>query len=643
MPAVADRREPLLFLLVFGLGAYLRLTGLAAESLWTDEIAAILVARVDSLLQVIVSIAVADVNPPLFYVLLHFWLRLGDAEAVVRLLPALAGLGMIVLTWRLGRRLGGPRIGLLATLLVALSPLAVYLSHEVRYHTLAGCLALGTLLAAGRYFETPSRLHRNVLAVTLALGFYTHYYLLLLPLVLFVWRRRLSRDRPALPGLRGPLLRTGLLFLPWIAMIAYQFHAGTYRFRPSQNILETLFDLTGYLTVGQADARLYLDPGGWRRVLFLPLLAPFWALLIAGLRRREAWARSAAAGFFWPVGIVLIASLFLPVYGHRYFLPFLPLWFIVLAAGADSLQSWRKPLGALALLAACLMMVGSNWAQRTDPRYQREDWRGLVDYLQEAGDSNVVLAINDYQSGPWRYYAEKMSWRDPPIRSLSGANRRDFFRLDPPATVAARLAEIRRGGFERYWALAHFEQMYDPRGEVRALLDRELLADPNYDLEAMFRVPVRVYWRDRETARRAVGSHFAPRVDFGADDFDRLQLGGAWTHVQEPWAWLGDRATVDLHAVAGAATVRLRVQYPPTFHDGRPVRLQLAWNGTPLAEFSIQSAAPETLEAPLPQKLAPDSFGELTLTAAPTFDPAVKIGGADHTPKSVLVDWVEVQ
>ena len=643
MPAAADRREPLLFLLVFGLGAYLRLAGLATESLWTDEIAAILVARVDSLLQVIVSIAVADVNPPLFYVLLHFWLWLGDAETVVRLLPALAGLGMIVLTWRLGRRLGGPRIGLLAALLIALSPLAVYLSREVRYHTLAGCLTLGALLAAWRYFETPSRLRRNVLAVTLALGFYTHYYLLLLPLVLFVWRRLLARDRPALPGLRGPLLRAGLLFLPWIATIAYQFHAGTYRFRPPQNLPETLFDLAGYMTVGQADSRLYLDPGGWRRVLFLPLLAPFWALLIAGLQRREAAIRAAAAGFLVPAGIVLIASLFFPVYGHRYFLPFLPLLCIVLAAGAGSLQSWWKPLGAFALLAFCLMTAGSNWAQRTDPRYQREDWRGLVDYLRDAAGDNVVLAINDYQSGPLRYYAEKMSWRDPPIRPLSGADRRDFFRLDPPAIVAARLAEIRRGGYERYWALAHFESMYDPRGEVRALLDRELLADPNYDLEAMFRVPVRVYWRDRETARRAVGSHFAPRVDFGADGFDPLQLGGAWTHVREPWAWLGAQATVDLHALEGAAAVRLRVRYTPAFHDGRPVRLQLTWNGTPLAEFVLQSAEPETLQAPLPQKLDPDAFAELTLTAAPTFDPAVKIGGADHTPKSVQVDWVEVQ
>jgi hypothetical protein len=31
------------------------------------------------------------------------------------------------------------------------------------------------------------------------------------------------------------------------------------------------------------------------------------------------------------------------------------------------------------------------------------------------------------------------------------------------------------------------------------------------------------------------------------------------------------------------------------------------------------------------------------LDASPTFDPAVKIGGADHSPKSVLVDWIEIR
>ena len=69
-------------LLVTLVGGWLRFHGLGHESLWYDEAASLLQARlpVRTLLQAVAQ----DVHPPLYYLLLHGVLTAGDSEAVLR-------------------------------------------------------------------------------------------------------------------------------------------------------------------------------------------------------------------------------------------------------------------------------------------------------------------------------------------------------------------------------------------------------------------------------------------------------------------------------------------------------------------------------------------------------------------------------
>ena len=68
-----------------------------------------------------------DQHPPLYYTLLHFWLLPGDAAAYARALSALLSTLAIPVVFLLGRRLGGAPLGLVAAVLLALSPFAVRL------------------------------------------------------------------------------------------------------------------------------------------------------------------------------------------------------------------------------------------------------------------------------------------------------------------------------------------------------------------------------------------------------------------------------------------------------------------------------------------------------------------------------------
>ncbi len=70
----------------------------------------------------------------------------GDSFRAAQAVPLLVGLVVIVLSWRLGARLGGPRAGVLAAWFAALDPPQVYFSAQIEDQILFGALFLGLVL-----------------------------------------------------------------------------------------------------------------------------------------------------------------------------------------------------------------------------------------------------------------------------------------------------------------------------------------------------------------------------------------------------------------------------------------------------------------------------------------------------------------
>jgi mannosyltransferase len=112
------------FSLVLVLTALLRFYRLSGQSLWADEGNSVALAR-----RGFVEIArrtAFDIHPPLYYWLLKIWIAIfGDSEIGLRSLSAVLGVGVVYLIWLLGSRLFSRRVGLIATFIVAISPLQV--------------------------------------------------------------------------------------------------------------------------------------------------------------------------------------------------------------------------------------------------------------------------------------------------------------------------------------------------------------------------------------------------------------------------------------------------------------------------------------------------------------------------------------
>ena len=143
MSARSTRRLHPLILVILLLALSLRAYRLDAQSFWNDEGNAARLA--ERTVPLILAGAGGDIHPPGYYLLLHYWqAAVGLSEFALRYLSVITGVLTVALTYALGKRLFGPPVGLLAALLGAVSPLAVYYSQEARMYALLAALSAAT-------------------------------------------------------------------------------------------------------------------------------------------------------------------------------------------------------------------------------------------------------------------------------------------------------------------------------------------------------------------------------------------------------------------------------------------------------------------------------------------------------------------
>jgi transposase InsO family protein len=149
-----QRAAPLVLLAIVVLGGILRFYQIGSKGLWLDESFSAWLGwqPVGEMLAWLLRI---DQHPPLYYTLLHFWMLLGDNAAHVRTLSALLGTLTIPVLYLLGRRLADDKVGLLAALILAVSPFHVRFAQETRMYTLLTLNVSLALYALARLLTDP--------------------------------------------------------------------------------------------------------------------------------------------------------------------------------------------------------------------------------------------------------------------------------------------------------------------------------------------------------------------------------------------------------------------------------------------------------------------------------------------------------
>ena len=116
-------------LAILALAGLVRLHGIDEMDVWIDEANLILTAKQP--FSVILGKLRLDSSPPLFYFLLHSWIRVfGDGEVALRLLSVVTGMALVGATYWAGREWASREVGLWAAFFVASSPIQAFYSQQ---------------------------------------------------------------------------------------------------------------------------------------------------------------------------------------------------------------------------------------------------------------------------------------------------------------------------------------------------------------------------------------------------------------------------------------------------------------------------------------------------------------------------------
>ena len=391
-------------LLLVALG--LRLWGLGSKSLWSDEGSSWKYAQ-EPLLSLVTN--TQEYNPPLYYALLHEWIKLfGTSEAVLRFPSVLCGVaGVALLGWvgclLTGRSLAWIAMGLLS---VMLFPLKYDQSARTYSLFLAASLAsYGCLIAWER-----SRRRKWAIGYALStiLMSYAHNYWIfnVMAQQLYLgWK--LYKKRVSWSSWAWVTGAVAVGVMPWLLVLMKQ-------------------------TVHVARSGFWIPQPTWQTLVRMPLVyvdderRPFIAWICAALagfsflrldraapsatkKPRPAFAlRFPLSGvdgllLLWllcPLVLPFILSQFgTPIFLPRYTIAAAPAFYLLIGRWLLTLpqRSVQVALGGLIALLS-LTALPHYYAQ------EDEDWRGAATTIERLGQPGDAIVLYSRQSSAFRYY-----------------------------------------------------------------------------------------------------------------------------------------------------------------------------------------------------------------------------------------------
>lgn len=369
-------------------------------NLWLDEALSVNIASADSIGDVFEGLK-HDGHPPLYYVLLHYWMQIvGEGDVAIRALSGVCALAALPLAWVAGRRLAGGAGARWALILVALSPYWIRYATEARMYSLVMLLVLAGYLLVGDALKRPRPIRLAGLAAVsgfLLLSHYWAFWLLGAVILLLAWRCwREPAERLVTFKVMASVAAGGLLFLPWLPNFLYQArNTGTPwagPVRPLAIVHLTLGDLGGGVPLNEAFIYSLM-------LVILCLLALFVVrsdqLRLTLDLRTAATVRPELSAVALTVGIgAVMGYLTTSTYQSRYAAVFVPLIFIAAAVGLVRLVGVARLLVGGTLVGLSLLGVGwTLYYQRTQSGPVAQE----IAARAEAGD--VVVYCPD-QLGP---------------------------------------------------------------------------------------------------------------------------------------------------------------------------------------------------------------------------------------------------
>jgi mannosyltransferase len=426
-----------------------------------------------------------DGHGPLYFAVLHLWMKIGDTEFTLRALSVVFGFFSVCLTYAFGFRLFDRRAAVYSALLFATSPFLIWYSQEIRFITMSIMFSLLTMytfhwilmsdrlqwwisycgatlinlftfapalflpLAQGLYligFKSfrsilPKWMICQVVVLTLFLCWFVNAYMLLSP-------AEIREDQDEVPMLNVELLSSGTLRELSSMVIPYTFFSFSTGFSigPSIRALHISRSVTSLLD---------------HITILLPLFVLFGSLFTLGVWRLSQNSK---------VGILLIIWLFTPMaaafaaaavtdlaYNVRYVSSALPAYILILAVAITALR--RRALQLIVLSAVLCVNGLALYNYYFNPHYAREDGRSAARFLEAFSQPRDALLFMGNSTSLDHYYQGSlalMRWKKSDVAN--------------PAAIRRHLCELQEN-YKALWLITIRPWEEDPTGQVKAVLD----------------------------------------------------------------------------------------------------------------------------------------------------------------------------
>lgn len=328
------------------------------QSLWLDEGIETIAVKSNSLIDLVTKYAVNDYSPPLYHAVLKLWTNIfGYSEIALRLPSVIFGVLAVYFVYKIA----GKKLGMIAGTFMALNPLAIYYSQEARRYSMAAA----AVTASVWFF---SKKNWPAWAIFFIIALYTDYLVWFMIPVFFLCKKRTAI--------------IVLFLIPALFLLKEQLIAG-------MGLAQTS-PLWGQV-VGGLDPKsvpLVLSKFVFGRISigYFAIISILYLWILASARTRFNW--------LWlgvPIIMGFIISFKIPVFSYFRFLFVLPAFVLLLAEGVKN----KKQIGVICLIS----LISLIWFQ-INPRFQREDWRGVAKYVQ----NSKVYMPSVAQSASLKYY-----------------------------------------------------------------------------------------------------------------------------------------------------------------------------------------------------------------------------------------------
>lgn len=377
------------------------------QSLWLDEGINILAAKNFSFLGMITQYAQADFHPPGWFIILWVWTKLfGYSEIATRIPSVIFGVITIYVIYLIGKKMVSKNLGLITAILLSVNPLHIYYSQEARMYSLAALAVSVNILFLLKLVKGEKL---NILFLSLSnLAIFASDYLAYFIFPAEGFFLLLTYKKEIIKKWLMAFAIAALLGIWWLPIFFQQLNTGSIASAnlPTWKFVTGTFDFkTLPLTfvkfiigrISLADKTIYA-------AILLPVCSLFGLLLLRGVKQTDSVTRKLLVSWLViPVFIAAAVSAAIPVYNYFRVLFIMPGFLILISQG---IMSFDKRLRYIVFGLVLLIEVFSALVYLLNPAYQREDWKGVVNYLKSKDQNSIVLFESSGILPPFDYYSQ---------------------------------------------------------------------------------------------------------------------------------------------------------------------------------------------------------------------------------------------